>query len=185
MIYVGTSGAQRGPTAGVLAACAVVLGGVCYTIAAAIGVSAVIAAHPAVFVVVRTLGLLYIGYLGVRLLIRALDTAAPSIPESAGPAFRGGLFISLTNPQLALFFMAFLPQFVTTGGGAVWLQLLLLGLTFNACSLLVNLVNGLASGYLGRAQLGGARFRQVMRALAGCAFLVLAVQSAITLLKRP
>jgi threonine/homoserine/homoserine lactone efflux protein len=65
----------------------------------------------------------------------------------------------------------------------VWLQLLLLGLTYNCCSLAVNLINATLTGHLGRAQLGGVRFRQVMRAVAGTAFLALAVKSAASLIK--
>lgn len=184
MMYVGTTAAQRGPAAGVLAAFAVVLGGVCYMVTTALGISAAMATHPAVFIVIRAGGIVYLAYLGARLLLRARDAApTPPVPDAAGRAFRGGLIISLTNPQLALFFVAFLPQFITPDGGAVWLQLVLLGLTFNCCSLLANLANAMLTGYLGRAQLGGAAFRQVMRAIAGAAFIYLAVRSAVSLLK--
>lgn len=184
MMYVGTTGAQRGPAVGALAAVAVVLGGVAYTLTTAIGVSAAMAAHPALLTVIRAAGICYLVFLGVRLWLRARDTSpTPPVPDATGHAFRGGLIIALTNPQLAMFFLAFLPQFITSTGGAVWLQLLLLGLTFNCCSLAVNLTNAMLTGYLGRAQLGGVRFRQVMRAVAGTAFLVLAVRSTVSLLR--
>jgi threonine/homoserine/homoserine lactone efflux protein len=183
MLYVGTTGAQRGPSAGALAALGVVLGGVCYTLTTAIGVSAAMAARPALLTVIRAAGILYLVFLGARLLLRARDTSpTPPVSNATGQAFRGGLIIALTNPQLAMFFLAFLPQFITPAGGAVWLQLLLLGLTFNCCALAVNLVNAALTGYLGRAQLGGVRFRQVMRAVAGTAFLALAVKSAVSLI---
>jgi threonine/homoserine/homoserine lactone efflux protein len=184
MLYVGTTGAQRGPSVGALAALGVVLGGVGYTLTTAIGVSAAMAAHPALLTVIRGAGILYLIFLGVRLLLRARDTSpTPPVSNATGQAFRGGLIISLTNPQLAMFFLAFLPQFITPAGGAVWLQLLLLGLTFNCCALAVNLINATLTGHLGRAQLGGVRFRQVMRAVAGTAFLALAVKSAVSLIK--
>ena len=179
MMYVGTTGAQRGPAVGALAACAVVLGGMCYTVATAIGISAAMAAHPAVFTVIRAAGIVYLVYLGVRLLNRARDTTpVPPVPHASGRAFRGGLLISLTNPQLATFMLAFLPQFVVAGHGAVWFQLLQLGLTFNGCALLVMLGVGTLTGAAGGAQLGGVWFRQVMRAVAGIAFLLLAFLSA-------
>jgi threonine/homoserine/homoserine lactone efflux protein len=183
MMYVGTTGAQRGPAMGALAACAVVLGGMCYTVATAIGISAAMAAHPAVFTVIRVAGIGYLIWLGFKLLFRARDTTPlPPVPHASGRAFRGGLLISLTNPQLATFMLAFLPQFVVAGRGPVWLQLLTLGVTFNGCALLVMLGVGTLTGTAGRAQLGGVRFRQVMRAVAGAAFLVLAVRSASALL---
>ena len=183
MMYVGTTAAQRGPRAGALAALGVVLGGVCYTLTTALGVTAAMAAHPSVLTLIRSAGIVYLVYLGLRLLWRARDPSpAPPVPDAAGRAFRGGLIISLTNPQLAIFFLAFLPQFVSPAAGAVWLQLLLLGLTFNFCSLMVNLANAMITGRLGRAQLGDPRFRQAIRALAGGAFLFLAVRSALSLL---
>ena len=182
MVYVGTTGGERGPAAGALAACAVVLGGVCYTVATAIGISAAMAAYPAVFGAIRGAGIVYLIYLGLKLINRARDTTPPApAPDATGRVFRTGLLISLTNPQLATFFLAFLPQFIVAGGGPVWLQFLRLGLTFNSCSLLVMLTVGTLTGAAGRAQLGGTRFRQVMRAVAGLAFIGVAVRSALAL----
>jgi threonine/homoserine/homoserine lactone efflux protein len=186
MMYVGTTGAQRGPAMGALAALAVVLGGVCYTVATAIGISAVLAAQPALFTVIRVAGILYLTFLGVRLLIRARDASPPAPVANAGAqTFRGGLLISLTNPQLATFMLAFLPQFVVPARGPVWLQLLELGLTFNFCALAVMLCVGTLSGEAGRARIAGIRFRQVMRAIAGVAFLLLAARSARALVGWP
>jgi threonine/homoserine/homoserine lactone efflux protein len=185
MVYVGTTGAERGPSTGALAACAVVFGGVCYTITTAVGISAAMAAYPALFAVIRGAGIVYLIYLGLKLLNRARDTAPapPPPPDATRRAFRTGLVISLTNPQLATFFLAFLPQFIVPSGGPVWLQFLKLGLTFNFCSLLVMLTIGTLAGAAGRAQLGGTRFRQVMRAVAGVAFIGVAVRSAVALLR--
>jgi threonine/homoserine/homoserine lactone efflux protein len=183
MVYVGTTGGERGPGTGALAASSVVLGSVCYTIATAIGISAAMAAYPAIFAVIRGAGILYLLYLGFRLLNRARDSTpqAPA-PDAKGRTFRTGLIISLTNPQLATFFLAFLPQFVVAGDGPVWLQFLKLGLTFDSCSLLVMLMVGTLTGIAGRANLGGARFHQVMRAVAGLAFIGVAARSAVALL---
>lgn len=178
MMYVGTTGAQRGVATGILAATAIVVGGICYTVMTAVGISAVIAAEPAIFIAIRVAGTLYLVWLGVRLLRRARDTTPPSPVADAGTrAFSGGVAIALTNPQLALFFLAFLPQFVVIGNGPVWLQLLKLGLTFNSCTLAVMSTVAVITGIAGRMQAGGVRFRQVMRAVAGTAFIALAGQS--------
>jgi threonine/homoserine/homoserine lactone efflux protein len=178
MMYVGTTGAQRGAATGALAALAVVLGGVCYTVMTAVGISALIAAQPAIFIAIRVAGALYLIWLGVRLLRRARDTTPPlPLPDAGTRAFAGGVAIALTNPQLALFFLAFLPQFVVVGDGPIWLQLLKLGLTFNTCTLTVMMTVAVVTGVAGRMQTGGVRFRQVMRAIAGVAFLALAAQT--------
>lgn len=184
MVYVGTTGAERGPAKGIVAAFAVVLGGVCYTITTAVGISAAMAAYPAVFTVIRGAGILYLIYLGLKLLNRARDTSALApAPEVSGHPFRTGLLISLTNPQLATFFLAFLPQFIVPADGPVWLQFLKLGLTFNTCSLSVMLTVGTLAGFAGRANLGSVRSRQVIRAIAGVAFIVVAVRSAVALVR--
>lgn len=183
MVYVGTTGGERGPATGVLAAAAVVLGGVCYTVATAIGISAAMAAYPALFVVIRGAGIIYLVYLGLKQINKARDTS-PAAParDAKGHPFRTGLVISLTNPQLATFFLAFLPQFIVTDGGPVWLQFLKLGLTFNCCSFLVMSTVGTVTGLAGRANLGGIRFRQVMRVVAGLAFILVALRSARALI---
>jgi threonine/homoserine/homoserine lactone efflux protein len=183
MVYVGTTGGERGPAMGALAACSVVLGSVCYTITTAVGISAAMAAYPAIFTAIRSAGIGYLVYLGIRLLNRVRDTSPPEpVPNAGGRTFRTGLLISLTNPQLATFFLAFLPQFIVPGDGPVWLQFLRLGLTFDCCSFLVMLTIGTLTGAAGRAQLGGTHFRQVMRAVAGLAFIGVAVRSAVALL---
>ena len=96
------------------------------------------------------------------MLNRARDTTPtpPPTPDATRRAIRPGLVISLTNPRLATFFLAFLPQFIVADGGPVWLQFLKLGLTFNCCSFLVMSTVGIVTGFGGRAQLGGVRFRQ-------------------------
>ncbi|HEY4319950.1 MAG TPA: LysE family translocator [Gemmatimonadales bacterium] len=182
MMYVATRGAERGVAAGLLAALAVVTGGVCYSVTTAIGLSAVMATHPGVIDIIKGCGIVYLVYLGIRLLLRSRDrTVMPAAAPSGNQAFRGGLLISLTNPQLALFFLAFLPQFVSAGDQHVALRLLELGLTFNCCSMLVMSTVAVGSGVAGN-RVANVRFRQVMRGVAGLAFLALAVRSTVSLL---
>ncbi len=183
MIYTATTGGERGPVGGVLAAAAVFLGGVCYTVATAIGISAVMAAYPAAFTAIRVAGIVYLIYLGIKQLNKARDTSAPApVASASGGVFRTGFLIAITNPQLATFFLAFLPQFIVTDGGPVWLQFLKLGLTFNLCSFVTIGTIGITTGLAGKATIGGARFRQVMRVVAGLAFIVVALRSARALL---
>ena len=183
MIYTATTGAERGPANGVLAASSVFLGGVCYTVATALGISAAMAAYPAVFTVIRGAGIVYLIYLGVKQINKARDTSAPAaVPRASGRVFRTGLVIALTNPQLATFFLAFLPQFIVPGEGPVWLQFLTLGLTFNGCAFAAVSAVGAISGFAGKTSLGGTRFRQVMRVVAGLAFILVALRSARSLL---
>jgi len=183
MIYTATTGGERGPAGGLLAASAIIVGGVTYTVATAIGVSAMMAAYPAIFVVLRGVGAIYLLYLGLMQLNRARNIDAPvPVTPAPGRVFRTGMIISLTNPQLATFFLAFLPQFIVADGGSVPRQFLTLGLTFNLCSFLTLCVVGVVAGFAGKANLGGPRFRQVMRVVAGLAFILVAARSARALL---
>ena len=184
MIYTATTGGERGPAAGLLAATSVILGGVCYTLATAIGISAAMAAYPGLLTVIRIAGIVYLVYLGIKQINKARDTTpVAAIADLKGGVFRTGLIIALTNPQLATFFLAFLPQFIVADGGPVSLQFLTLGLTFNACAFAAMAAIGVVTGFAGRAELGGVRFRQVMRAIAGLAFIAVAVRSTLSLIR--
>jgi len=80
------------------------------------------------------------------------------------------------------FYLAFLPQFIVADDGPVWRQFLTLGLTFNCCAFLVMSTIGVATGFAGKSNIGGPRFRQVMRIVAGLGFILVAARSARALL---
>lgn len=143
-----TSGARVGVATGA----GIAVGDLIHTITAIIGISAVIAASATLFSAIKYLGASYLFYLGFRALIEkmpvALASGSPAI--SAGAAFRQGLLTEVLNPKTALFFLAFLPQFVRPENGAVSLQMAILGGIFILLGLVSTVAFALGAGRLGQ-----------------------------------
>lgn len=125
-----------GAKAGVATGAGIAAGDALHTLAAVIGLSAILMTSALAYEVVRYLGAAYLIYLGlVAFFERAGDLDVPAMPPiSAGKAFRQAVLIEILNPKTALFFLSFLPQFTDPSRGALWLQLLVLGAIFVAMS---------------------------------------------------
>jgi len=137
--------------------------------AAALGVSAVVYSHEAAFTAVKWLGaayLFYLAYQAVRSAVRKSGDPADEPegendnavrqPSSFGRMYRRGILMNLLNPKVSLFFVALLPQFVIKDGFPVPVQMILLGLTFLAASLIVFLTVAFTAGSIGRRWIRGA-----------------------------
>lgn len=149
MLFVAGTGAARGRRAGVLAALGVGAGCALHTVLAALGLSALVAASDLAFNLVRWAGALYLVWLGIGLL-RARRGPAPAQARPGDPFWQGALTNAL-NPKVALFFLAFLPQFIEPGApGQAW-ALVLLGSLFNLGGTAVNLVVALAAARVAQA----------------------------------
>lgn len=143
-----TSGARVGVATGA----GIAVGDLIHTITAIIGISAVIAASATLFSAIKYLGAAYLFYLGIRALIEKapVERASGSPAISAGAAFRQGLLTEVLNPKTALFFLAFLPQFVRPENGAVSLQMAILGGIFILLGLVSTVAFALGAGRLGQ-----------------------------------
>ncbi len=166
---------------GAAAALGIGAGCLVHTLAAAIGVSALIAASADAFAAIKWLGAAYLLYLGVRLLFlrsSAGGEPSPTRDTAARSSFVQGLLTNVLNPKVALFFLAFLPQFVDPGASDKAVPLVWLGLIFNANGLLWNLlVAWLAARSLQRFSRATAARRWFDRAL-GALFVALAARLA-------
>jgi threonine/homoserine/homoserine lactone efflux protein len=115
-IYVVTRSVAQGRRAGLLSSWGLCTGALVHTFAAALGLSALLAASAEAFTVIKYAGALYLMYLGVRTFLERsgpLDSAArPQSPASGSKIFLQGVVVDLLNPKVALFFLAFLPQFI-------------------------------------------------------------------------
>jgi threonine/homoserine/homoserine lactone efflux protein len=180
MLYVAGRAAGEGRGAGVASALGIGAGTLVHIAAVALGLAGLLAAVPAAYAAVRTAGGAYLVYLGVR----ALRAAAPGParapePASRWAAFRQGVVTNVLNPKVALFFLAFLPQFVDPARGPAARQVVLLGLLFDASGTLVNLLVALAaSGAAARLERAG-RARQWMERACGALFIALGVRLAL------
>jgi threonine/homoserine/homoserine lactone efflux protein len=149
VLYIVTRSVDQGRRAGLVSVLGVHAGTLVHITAAAAGLSAVLVASATAFSVVKYLGAAYLIYLGVRQLVARVGepadvTLAPAPPLSR--AFVDGFVVNVLNPKTALFFLAFLPQFVTVSRGAVPTQIACLGLVFCALGLVTDGLYALTAG---------------------------------------
>src|SRR5579862_7968791 len=184
MFIIGRSlsGGQR---SGVAAAFGIAVGSVGHTLAAALGLSVILATSAVAFTVVKVAGAAYLIYLGARLLLskHAAATAAPSaVPRAASSgaraAFGQGILTNLLNPKVALFFLAFLPQFIDTTSPTRTLAFLVLGATFITTGLAWCLVLAVAAGRLQAFFLRNPNMRVLLDRAVGALFLALGARLA-------
>ena len=181
MLYVIARGVGEGRAAGIISSLGIAAGCLVHTLAVALGLAGLLGAVPIAFEIVKWMGAVYLVWLGVRALRKhgiAADHAAIA-PASKAAIFRQGMLTNVLNPKVALFFLAFLPQFVDPERGSVALQLVSLGLLFNVSGTLVNvLVAVLASG---AGAWSRRRFGEspVMRRVTGVLFIGLGVRLAL------
>jgi threonine/homoserine/homoserine lactone efflux protein len=132
-LYILGRSIAQGRKIGVASALGISAGGVVHTLAAALGLSAVLATSASAFVALKVVGAVYLVYLGVRLLITR--TAAAGSTDVAGvvsmwTAFRQGMLTNILNPKVALFFLALMPQFIEPDSPTKLGAFLVLGITF-------------------------------------------------------
>ncbi|MBM7520452.1 LysE family translocator [Nocardioides nitrophenolicus] len=153
-IYITTRALAHGTRAGVVSVLGVESGTAVYAAATALGLSALIATSPTGFAAIRYLGAAYLVLLAVRELRRRRRPGDPAEtgPAALGRVYRDGLLMNLLNPKVALFFLAFLPQFLTPGatGAAAQAEVLALGLVTVLVALAVDLTYAVVAGGLGR-----------------------------------
>jgi len=148
ILYILTRSVGQGRRAGVVSTLGIESGILVHVGAAAVGLSSLIAASAVAFSIVKYAGAAYLIYLGIRTLLgpSRLDPARAAPPERLGRVYRDAVVISVLNPKVALFFLAFLPQFV--GTTAPITQLLVLGLVFFGIAFTLDMMYALAGGAL-------------------------------------
>lgn len=151
-ITVLTRGITQGRASGLAAAAGFALGNLGHTAFAILGISALLASSATLFGLVKLIGGAYLVWIGLKLWRNAGTIDTRSSPELASGrvVFRQSVIANLLNPKVAIFFMAFFPQFVSPAKGAVWLQMLILGLVFILLTLLFFGLIGWFAGSIGR-----------------------------------
>src|SRR6202790_1188027 len=132
-LYILGSSIAYGRRIGLASALGVSTGCIVHTLAAAVGLSAILATSASAFIAVKLAGAAYLVYLGIRYLMapaRELAGTERAAPGHAWKAFRQGIVTNVLNPKVALFFLAFLPQFIDSATPSKMTAFLLLGLTF-------------------------------------------------------
>jgi threonine/homoserine/homoserine lactone efflux protein len=148
VLFVLANSAQHGIRGGKLATFGVSTGLVVHTVAATVGLAALLAATPWALNAVRLVGAGYLLWLGISAWRSATSVNETTLAADAWAILRRGFVTNVLNPKVALFFLAFLPQFVDSKRGAVAVQVAVLGALFIASGTLVNLLYALAGGWL-------------------------------------
>jgi threonine/homoserine/homoserine lactone efflux protein len=148
VLYVVTRSIEMGRAGGIASVAGITTGTVVHISLAAAGLSSLILASTAAFDAVKYTGAAYLVFLGLRrLLTRGVEEVArEAVPRTRRRAYRDGIVVNLTNPKTIVFIFAFVPQFVDPGAGHVWLQVLVLGLSFAALGFASDSLYALAAG---------------------------------------
>ena len=181
MLYVLGRSVGQGRKAGVVSALGIGAGILVHMAAVALGLSALLREVPAAYEAIRYAGAAYLLYLGVRTWLERGGVGAErtEAPMPLGVVFRQGVVTNVLNPKVALFFLAFLPQFVDPAAGSVGLQIAVLGLAFDVSGTLVNFGVALAAGRLGDMLRRSPRLARAQRWFTGGVFVALAVRLAL------
>src|ERR1700735_467748 len=181
VLYIVARSVEQGRIAGLASVCGITTGTLVHVLAAALGLSALLASSALAFAVVKYAGAGYLIYIGARRILSRPDTPAAQIelpPRSLGRLYRDGFVVNLLNPKTALFFLAFLPQFVDPSRGAVALQIAFLGVMFAGMGFLSDSAYALAAGTAGQWVKRNSHYLRWERYVTGTVFIGLGVTAA-------
>jgi threonine/homoserine/homoserine lactone efflux protein len=181
VLYVVTRSIHQGRRAGLASVLGIHVGTLVHIGAATAGLSALILSSAVAFTAVKIAGAAYLVGLGVWTLLsrRAEAEVAIGGERRLRRVFAQGIVVNVLNPKTALFFLAFLPQFVDPNAGTPALQIAFLGLLFGALGLVTDSIWAIAAGTAGGLLRGSRKFLRVQRYVAGTVYLGLGAVTAL------
>ncbi len=182
VLYIVAQSVDQGRFAGFVSALGISVGGLVHVLAATIGLSSLLASSATAFTIVKYAGAAYLVFLGIRRLL-AREIAESDVvraPRSRRRLFVDGIVVNVLNPKAALFFIAFLPQFLDPDAGAATLQIFALGLIFVVIALGSDSLWALTAGTLGGWLKQSPAYFAVRRWVTGTVFVALGLSTART-----
>jgi threonine/homoserine/homoserine lactone efflux protein len=179
MLYVLTRSLHGGRKEGVQSSLGTALGGSFHVVAAAFGLSAILAASAMAFTVVKYAGAAYLIYLGIRMLLEKHEMTLEPTHRSTGNPFTQGIITEILNPKTALFFLSFIPQFVDPAHGNVTLQFIVLGCISVFLNTSADFIVTFFAGPLGERLRSSVRWQRRQRVATGSAMIGLGVYVAV------
>jgi threonine/homoserine/homoserine lactone efflux protein len=182
VLYITARSANQGRLAGLVSVLAIETANFLQAVAATLGLSAILLSSALAFDIVKYLGAAYLIYLGVRkLFARQEETGNEAIkPESLSRIYWQGVAVNLLNPKTALFYFAFLPQFVDPAKGNVTGQTLLLAAMFVGMAFITDSSYALITSSLAERWRGSRHFQKGQRYFAGLVYVGLGITTAFT-----
>jgi threonine/homoserine/homoserine lactone efflux protein len=179
VLYVVTRSLDQGRAAGIVSMLGVEAGTFAYALAAAAGLTGLIAASQTGFTAVKYAGAAYLIYLGLQRLL-GREQPEDHVSSVRSRLFLRGLLVQLLNPKIAIFFLAFLPQFVDSSRGPIAAQILVLGTIFTALAVLSDGAYVVLAGAVGGWMRTGRKARRRLARLSGGVYLGLGVGAALS-----
>ena len=181
VLYVVARSAAQGYRAGLASAVGLSVGAFVHVAAAMIGLSAILLTSATTFGIVKAVGAGYLIYLGIRTFLARRPAAGEAAPSrlSSRRWFADGVIVSVFNPKVAVFFLAFLPQFVNPGHGPIPQQVLFLGTLYCALALITDGVYALLAGSLRYWLSGRVMQGRLPRYLGGSLYVGLGIKAAL------
>ena len=183
VLYIVASSIDGGRRGGLASMLGIQAGALVHVAAAVVGLSGLIAASALAFDTVKYLGAVYLVAIGVWTLLRGgspTDADEPRVPTRYRRRFAQGVVVQILNPKTALFFLAFLPQFVDRSAGHVGLQMLFLGLVFVALAIVSDGTWALVAGTASDRLRGNVGFLRAQRYVSGTVFVGLGMLTALS-----
>ncbi len=182
VIYILTRSVSQGRTAGLVSSAGVNLGSLVHVLAAVGGLSVILASSAVAFNTIKWAGVAYLAWIGIRTLLATDEVfATPAVaPTSLRRIFTQGVVVNVLNPKIAVFFLAFLPQFIDPTASNPAFQSLVLGLLLIVIGLISDSMYALVGGSIGDALRTRPRFARRTRIGAGLTYLALSGVSAVT-----
>ncbi|MBI3717784.1 MAG: LysE family translocator [Sphingobacteriales bacterium] len=183
MLYVATRSTSQGIKAGIVSSLGIMAGCLVHLLAAVVGLSAIIANSAIAFSVIKYLGAAYLFYLGIKSILskQNLFRVNEKMEKKSLPKiFQQGVITNVLNPKVALFFLAFLPQFIHPEKGNTAVQILLLGSWFNFSGTAVNIVVAVLFGKLGNWLSDKQWFVKWQNKITGFLLIVLGLKVALS-----
>lgn len=180
MLFTTASGLKQGPQAGVVAALGIFTGCLVHVLFAIIGVTAIFKTSALAFDILRYIGAAYLLWIGFRSFrAEAADLSRPHVKAaSLFTVYRRGMLTNIFNPKVAIFFIAFLPQFVNIAHGSIALQIFILGFMVNLTGLICNGAVGIFSGGAGRMLLQKPKAAKWISRISGSIFIGIGLRLA-------
>ena len=181
VLYVVARSVSQGRDAGLVSAAGLSVGALVHVAAAAGGLSAVLLTSASAFATVKLVGAAYLIYLGVAALRGSGGVVGPeeARPRSRFRLFWDGVMVSALNPKIAVFFLAFLPQFVNPAAGSVGQQVVVLGLAYCLMAWVTDSLYAVLSSQAWRWISQGARPKRVARYVEGTVYIGLGVRTGL------
>jgi threonine/homoserine/homoserine lactone efflux protein len=182
VLYILARSVDQGRRAGLVSVCAIETGNLVHVLAATLGLSALLLSSAVAFTIVKYLGAAYLVYLGLRKIFsrRTVQATGNSQPQSLHRIFTQGVMVAALNPKTALFFVAFLPQFVDPSQGTIALQMLVLGCLFVMMAVISDSLYALLAGTVGQWLKSSLAAVRAERYVIGGVYIGLGVTAALT-----